>query len=213
MRIPSTTTSKRYPTFIRKSKTLQRFSKQQKVFPRIGLDNCEERLTNGNKIVFSGSGNKGLWDVATMSMRGIHSCQNWKNWRARSLIGSMLDPYCGIIYTTIGHKTSKGERMSRRSVVRFVVNRKTGKPALFLERVYPQNYFDYANSNAAYYNLFKEFLERKTNLKVVSSARNHFIPESNAVRQSYRKSYRDSGIAYRKHPKYTRVTQIKVKSK
>lgn len=219
--IPRTTTSKHYPYFIRENKTLQKFSKQEKVFPRIGLNNCEKNIGDGRKIVFSGSGNKALWDIATMSTgRGISSCQNWNNEHSKSLIGSMIDPYCGIIYITDGNKLRKGTHMLARAIVRFVVNRKTHEPSLLIERIYPyelnfnRSYIgDYYSTNrySDTFKLFSNFLKEKTKLPIVIGGSRNFIPLTNAVARlsAGQKSYRDSGISYSKFEKFSRVSKVK----
>lgn len=213
---PRTTTSKYYPFFIRQNKSLKKVAKQQRIFPRIGLDNCEEQINKRRKIVFSGSGSQALWDIATMSMRGVSSCQSWNASHRKHLIGSMADPYCGIIYTTTGNKTSKGSRMSRRAIVRFVVN-KRGNPALLIERIYPvfEPGFAYADhSFDKTFQLFKSFLERKTNNKypVITNPIGYSIPMTNVVANigENKRSYRDSGIDYVKHPKFKSVVRAEV---
>lgn len=76
-----------------------------------------------------------------MSMRGISSCQTWTDGghgNSAHVIGSMADPFTGIIYLTTGGKYNEyGTKMIRRCVVRFVVNEKTKKPFIMLERMYP----------------------------------------------------------------------------
>jgi hypothetical protein len=220
---PRTITSQHYPKFIRENKTLRKFAKQKKVFEKIGLKNCSESIGNGKKIVFSAAGNKGLWDIATMSMRGIASCQRWGSSHCEHLIGSMIDPYCGIIYITNGNKFKLGEKMLQRALVRFVINRRNEKPELFIERMYPRVNEDYygAKGKAKYSrsiearDLFKEFLSRKTKLPVNHILGDCEIPVSNAVDcllydDDLKLSYRDSGIEYRWIPTYSSVSKIKV---
>ena len=226
---PRTTTSKHYPKFIRENKTLRKFSKQKKVFERIGLPNCESAISKTRRIVFSADGNKGLWDIATMSMRGVRSCQRWGSWHAKALVGSMIDPYCGIIYITNGNKYKLGEKMFKRALVRFVVNSKTGLPALMIEKVYPRVYGDAypwwpqdqidahkkkEKSNKEALELFKNFLKEKTNnkLPIITSKSKHSIPMSNSVASigNNLRSYRDSEIGYRKIPKYNKVSKVNI---
>lgn len=90
-----------------------------------------------SRIVFSSSDPEGLWDIATMSMRGIRSCQSWDGDYPRCLIGSILDPFVGIIYLTSGAKEEYGTKMIRRCMVRFAINEKTMKPVIVLDRMYP----------------------------------------------------------------------------
>lgn len=70
------------------------------------------------KIVFSSH----PWDIATMSMRGIRSCQAWNKPQKNHLIGSILDPNVAVIYLTDGkpHK-NYGPKMLARSVVRLCI--------------------------------------------------------------------------------------------
>lgn len=210
---PRTTTSKYYPKFIRENKALKKISRKQiRIFPKIGLENCEESIDRGRKIVFSGSGNQALWDIATMSMRGISSCQSWRGSHKKQLLGSMADPYCAIMYITTGNETDKGTRMSKRALVRFVVNNKTGKPALLLERIYP-NYFGYTDQTATA-KIFRDFLRKKTDDKfpIVESGNGYSIPMTNAVRKIGRnnQSYRDSHVPYHAHPKFKNVSRADV---
>jgi hypothetical protein len=220
MRYPRSTTSTKYPEFIRKSRTLQRF-KRQSVFPEIGLDNCEEKVTKGPfkgyRIVFSSDGDRGLWDISTMSMRGITSCQRWDKdgYHCKKLIGSMLDPYTGIIYLTRGIKTSRGEKMEKRAVVRFIL-RQNKTPMLFLERIYGISYVPprytrkhqlvpgtgvYENENVIV-DLFSSLLKAKTgkkyNVEYRYTSAASYIPLSSRVRplSDAIRSYRDSGIGY-----------------
>src|SRR5690606_23711397 len=44
---------------------------------------------NDFKLVFSSDGERGAWDIATMSMRGINSCQGWGKPQSHGLIGSI----------------------------------------------------------------------------------------------------------------------------
>lgn len=229
MIVPRTTTSKHYPGFIRKNKSLLKFSKQKKVFERIGLPNCESAISKTHRIVFSAAGNKGLWDIATMSMRGVRSCQRWGNWHAHALVGSMMDPYCGIIYITNGNEFKFGEKMLQRALVRFVVHRRTGQPALMIERIYPRSegevyrrgpdgYWRYITDpkekrNKEALNFFIDFLKKKTNNKISIITHNgtgYSIPMSNSVSRltDDNHSYRDSGIGYRKFPKYNAVSKV-----
>jgi hypothetical protein len=86
------------------------------------------------KLVFSSDGPQGMWDIATMSQgRGIMSCMNWSSDRATSLLGSMVDPFAGIIYITDGSKTKNGYKMLYRSVVRLTEG---DKKTILIERIY-----------------------------------------------------------------------------
>lgn len=115
------------------------------------------------KIAFSSTGEEGAWDIATISMRGISSCQSWNTPQSRGLIGSISSRYVGVIYIHSGEKFNEhGSRMLRRTLVRFAINKKTKKPGLLLDRVYPA---DCPNARK----LFKDFLTKKTGLPVLYS--------------------------------------------
>lgn len=90
-------------------------------------------------IRFSSDGADGIWDIATMSMRGIASCQTWADGLSNSIkiIGSIVDPFTGIIYLTNGERFNNyGSKMTRRCVVRYILN-KNGEATLILEKMYP----------------------------------------------------------------------------
>lgn len=132
------------------------------------------------RIVFSSD----PWDIATMSMRGISSCQSWKasGTAKHGLIGSMIDEFCAVIFITDGTKTANGSKMMYRSVVRLL--RSNGKKAnwrLFLEGVYGGKQTD----DGVAYQLFKDFLERKTKGKIPVSygSGQHYIPMSKPVEE------------------------------
>jgi hypothetical protein len=230
---PRTTTSKNYPKFIRENKFVKKYAKQKRIFTKLGLKNCSKKLDKKRSIVFSSEGNKALWDIATMSMRGISSCQRWGSGHSPHLIGSMIDPCLGIIYITSGKDTKYGKRMTKRALVRFVISRNTKKPVLLLERVYPDDrnthIHDY-EENLSTMKLFIDFLEKKTKHKIpiISVAGlgggdlpyTHHIPYTKPVielkayidRHWHRYgllSYRDSGIGYVNSPKYRCVSKVK----
>jgi len=203
MQIPRTTTSKHYPDFIRESKELKEFKRKESIFPKIGLKNSE-KVVGDLTVVFSGTGNKALWDIATMSMRGISSCQSWSGFtiHCQKLVGSMLDPCCGIIYTTTGANTKRGPLMQSRSVVRFVIkgSGKNKHAAILIENTYGA--WDKVGPARI---LFENYIKEKTKNKfpIIHSTRGYghlgyTIPATKqikAVKPSFR-SYRDSGIKY-----------------
>lgn len=96
-------------------------------------------------IVFSSEGEEGAWDLATMSMRGIKSCQRWDGEYPRCLIGSILSRFVGIMYLTSGVQSDDnagyknlGTKMMRRCVVRYAVDADEGKPCILLDKMYPE---------------------------------------------------------------------------
>jgi hypothetical protein len=174
-----------------------------------------------HKIVFSGSGDQALWDIATMSMRGIYSCQRWGNYHSRALVGSMMDPYVGIIYTTNSKKMKHGSKMLRRAVVRFVISKK--KPALLIERIYPRLKNGNSPKNSMSFKRFAKFLKAKTNNKLpiiygdegynYDASKNCKIPSTKVVRKipSRLRSYRDSCVEYKHYPKFNDVSKVDIK--
>jgi len=139
-----------------------------------------------------------------MSMRGITSCQTWSGGAGNSahVIGSIVDPFTGIIYLTSGVAHGQyGSKMIRRCIVRFVVDRKTKKQSIFLEKMYPS--LDEGTKDS-----FISFIKRKTDGKLdvvygpeVSGhpAAAHYIPMANIVKNmevAYH-PYRDSAMEYR----------------
>jgi len=165
---------------------------QFKKFSAVNIPNAK------HTIHFSSDGAEGLWDIATISMRGIESCQGWGKPQSKSLIGSMVDPFVGIIYLSSGTKTSHGSKMLRRCVVRFVVNKKDKKPNLFIEQMYPEY-------NKAIMDQFILFLKEKTKNKFPIRVYDHnyfgnnmVIPTSEVVSKLDMddRSYRDAEIDY-----------------
>src|ERR1019366_1657777 len=154
-----------------------------------------------HKLVFSSDGVDGVWDIATMSMRGISSCQSWTSSNSKHLVGSMLDPFTGILYITSGSKVGDvGTKMFRRSLVRLVVNEHSKKESLLIERMYPSY-----DKNIA--TLFKDFLIRKTDNKypVIDTlgttlyTDSHYSPCSNTIRSLPvdNRPYCDSKVEYK----------------
>jgi hypothetical protein len=176
-RFLNSTTGKKLPDHIKSSSIFNNIQKIDKVFPKIGLKNRIEKIKlnlNGKPLYvgFSSDGIKGLWDIATMSMRGINSCMRWSSNHSYHLIGSIIDPYTGLVFLTDKSKTEHGIKLYKRAVVRLMVYIKDGKhiPALFIERPYKDHGYESAGS---YFNgdkqavqtfgIFKRFLERYLN--------------------------------------------------
>lgn len=110
-----------------------------KIFSRENIPNKEFN------IVFSSEGEEGAWDLATMSMRGIKSCQRWDGEYPRCLIGSILSKFVGIMYLTSGVQADTnagfanlGTKMMRRCVVRYAVDADEGKPCILIDKMYPE---------------------------------------------------------------------------
>src|SRR5271166_5978434 len=112
------------------------------------------------KVVFSSEGAEGAWDIATMSQRGVKSCQSWEGGAYKyGVIGSMADPFVGIIYLTTGEKFNEfGSKMINRCIVRFVVDGIEKKPYIVLDNMYP-------SFNANVLEQFKEFIKARVGNK------------------------------------------------
>lgn len=151
------------------------------------------------QIVFSSDGLDGLWDISTMSMRGIQSCQSWDGQYKKMLIGSIVDPFVGIIYITSGTNINGlGAKMMRRSVVRLIYDNATKKPLIIIDRMYP----DYDDAVA---HQFISFIKSKVGDKFsVVFANNNLIdtayipssPVHKKLPESIR-SYRDLKVPFK----------------
>lgn len=170
---------------------------------KLELDFFSSLQQDKHKIYFSCD----PYDLMTMSMRGIQSCMTWGSAPSMTLIGSMVDPYCGIIILTDDVKSSDGlgTKIIARSVVRYVHNL-LSSDSLFLERVYISSHSQYidhiggAESAAPLIkDLFVSYLTKRTKLPVHTSvAFSKKIPKDPkvmALPQEYW-SYRDSRIDY-----------------
>lgn len=102
---------------------------------------------NKLKVVFSSAGEQGAWDIATMSMRGLTSCQDLsKTNKAEGaefkpcLIGSIASKFVGIIYLTTGEDfAGRGAKYIKRCIVRFGVDmgrEKNKREVIILDRMY-----------------------------------------------------------------------------
>lgn len=133
-----------------------------------------------SEITFSSDGIEGLWDIATMSMRGVESCQSWSGAYKSKLIGSIVNPYIGIIYLSTGKSHSKyGSRMVRRCVVKFVVDAITNKPTIYLDRMYPSFNQDVLDAfTSAIKSKISPSIAIKASLENGSAGEKYFIPKS-----------------------------------
>lgn len=116
-----------------------------KVFSKENIPNKEL------SIVFSSDGPDGAWDLATMSVRGIKSCQRWDGEYPSCLVGSILSKFVGIIYLTSGVQADPypdaqkgniwkdlGTKMMRRCVVRYAIDAEDNQPYILLDKMYPE---------------------------------------------------------------------------
>jgi hypothetical protein len=113
-------------------------------------------------IVFSSVGEIGSYDIATMSMRGISSCQSWDATQSKALIGSISSKFVGIIYVESDQKFDYGSKMLNRSIVKYVIDRDKKKPILLIDKMY-------ANKNSDTIELFKKILKEKSGLETYYS--------------------------------------------
>lgn len=159
-------------------------------------------------VIFSSSGDDGAWDIGTISMRGVTSCQAWNAPQSRGLIGSISSKFVGVIYIASDQEIpGYGSKMLNRSLVRFVIHRTTRKPALFLDRMYP-------NQNNDTLNVFKNVLKEKSGIDVFSTSETNvgdfYIPDETS--RKYLKqgefSYMDFAINIQEHtPSIKKVPQ------
>lgn len=127
-------------------------------------------------VVFSATGEQGAWDICTMSMRGISSCQSWEGKAEdlspynRSLVGSVLSKYIGIIYLTTGEESEKyGSRMIARCLVRFAINSENkNEKVIILDQMYNAHDPEIAK-------LFVDCLQKRTPLKVLDYSGKEFV--------------------------------------
>lgn len=180
-------TFKKLPLAFREHPIFQQIKRIDKPFADYGLKNClepyrglkidDDRLRNKPLYIgFSAENVRGVWDLATMSMRGVTSCMHWKNHHATHLIGSMVDPFLGIVYISDNKMTKQGISFRKRALVRFVYRPETDDYALYLDRPYrdsgnrnPQIYSNREPQGARIQGIFKAFLAEKTKLPIYGS--------------------------------------------
>ncbi len=130
-------------------------------------------------VVFTAEGKEGAWDLLTMSMRGIQSCQTWTSDYPRCLIGSILSKFTGIIYITSGTDVEgRGAKMMRRSIVRYAIDADAHEPCILIDKIYPKTYEDDAEA----LKIFTDALQKRTSLpiyysfKLGNKAKHFYIP-------------------------------------
>jgi hypothetical protein len=171
---------KRLPVWIRTHSWFTANPTITKVFPQIGLTNDYVKEAYNDPVygkldlVFASDGVSGLWDLATMSMRGVLSCMHWDNRHSTHLIGTIVDPFTAVIYLTDNKKTPYGRSIIKRALVRLTYHYLNDAPVLFIERPYTKS----VNTDPQAYNnrcgesvpvllkLFKEYLESRTQIPV-----------------------------------------------
>lgn len=150
---------------------------------------------NTFKVVFSSDATDGAWDLATMSMRGIKSCQSWDGEYRHCTIGSVIDPFVGIMYLTSGANNLKhGSKMIKRCIVKFVIDASTNKPFIVLDYMYPE----YDEKMCS---IFKKIITDRTGGKFIvkyaphmqaDELKNTYIPLT-ALRNKLRNTDQDGG--------------------
>jgi hypothetical protein len=121
-------------------------------------------------LVFSSIGEEGAWDIATISMRGIASCQAWTQPQSRGLIGSIASKFVGVMFLASDQDIpGYGSKMLNRCMVRFAIHRNTKKPALIMDRMYPA-------PNIETIETFRKVLKEKSGLDV------HYVVDNNGTR-------------------------------
>lgn len=181
--------AKKLPDWIRKDPNWDYHPTIDKVFPRLGLQNCrepcaEEIIDLGTPtptskkmdIVFSSDGIEGLWDIATMSMRGVMTCKHWDNPHSKSIVGEITSPRIGIIYLTDGTMTEYGLSINKRCRVIHSIFHESGRDCIYLDALYAKttntNPMVYENKDPNYKMIkaiFKKFLESKLTSNTVVS--------------------------------------------
>lgn len=168
--------------------------------PQFKTFNVENIASKKYTIVFSSDGEEGGWDLLTMSMRGIKSCQRWNGEYPRCLVGSIISKYIGIIYLTTGSDhEGYGTRMIRRAIVRYVIDAVEKTPALLIDKMYSASGQETHEETLS---MFTNFLKKKTNLPVYygpdlkNKARHLYIPfEKNREKVPEKEwSYQDTAI-------------------
>lgn len=173
----------------------------------IGSDAIDLELSKYKNLKFVFSTKP--WDIATMSMRGIKSCQGWSSSHRSCLIGSVVDPYMGVAYITDG-KTfeGRGPRMLVRSVVRLVNARppysslrepvlKSSPNLLYIEE--PYIYHRRIKFTSLTVAMNKGFRKKYPRKKFANNPNlSYYIPNSPLISELRRNqlSYRDSHLAY-----------------
>jgi hypothetical protein len=174
-------TGKRLPDWL-KNEVLTRAQIIDKIFPKLGLTNCSEPVAEdimdyGEKdpiakkmsVVFSSDGHEGLWDLATMSMRGVSTCLHWNNEQhRRGIIGYITNANYGVIYLTDGTTTEHGLSINKRAIVNY--NDYGSEKHITLGTVYvkttnrnPMAYINREIDETQTKRIFKDFLRSKLN--------------------------------------------------
>ena len=163
-------------------------------------------------VCFSSHGEEGAWDIGTVSMRGIVSCQAWTAPQSRGLIGSISSRYVGVIYLASDKDEVPGfgSKMLNRCMVRFAIHKTTKKPTLIIDTMYP-------NANDDTMRAFKDVLKKKSGLDVRSTNEGgigeYYIPDepSRKLLRQGEFSYADCPIEVREHTSSIKVIPANIK--
>jgi hypothetical protein len=129
-------------------------------------------------VGFSSDGIEGLWDLLTMSMRGVSSCKHWDNSQhSKTIVSTAVNPNVGIVYLTDGSMTPYGLSINRRALVYYSGNESWGgsmPSRLTIDRVYtkstntdPWVYLNVDPDAARIKDIFKKFLQSKLKKNVL----------------------------------------------
>lgn len=130
--------------------------------PVVKIFNQQNIPLSSLSITFA-SHDDGLYDIATMSERGISSCQSWNAETGYNtcLIGSILSKFVGIIYLSSNSSYNDlGTKMIKRCIVRYGINTHTSSPAIVLDKMYPLPDHTIAK-------LFVQALEERSSIQVI----------------------------------------------
>lgn len=159
-------------------KTLLNYGSKYAHIDLMSSDDMRDQCKNLH-VMFRSDGLDGAWDLVTMSMRGPKSCMRWEAKQSPALVGSIVDPGCGIIYLTNDSKTPYGPKMLFRAVVRLAIligqNGSESTPTLMIDRVYSSFYKNKLGEVGKFdqqiKQLFIAILAKKANCEVLDAQR------------------------------------------
>ena len=164
----------------------------------VGVNKCS--------IVFSHTGDEALWDIATISMRGVSSCQSWHVANSIGLIGSLASRFCGVMYLASDREVPGfGKVMLNRCMVRLAISAKTGAPAIIIDKMYQ-------SENKETVKQFKRALAKRTSLDVIYVGENaqvatdYFLPNEANIDVAAR-PYLDIKFPFKDRAKILKVKQ------
>lgn len=138
------------------------------------LLNTKNNKNDSNyEIVFS----KNPKDLLSMSIRSDWtSCQNLLRKEDENnvkAIFSAISPYVGIIYITNNKNyQERGEQMIARAIVFYLENEDGTQSAIKIDNIYS----NYNNADQFFLKIFKESLQKHSNLKIIDNTENFYFP-------------------------------------